>query len=67
MNLKITRRRLAAAALGSSVALRAGQTPTAGPSEDLNTVAKEHLSEDSEALTKVELSMATEPAFQFKA
>jgi hypothetical protein len=67
MNLKITRRRLAAAALGSSVALRAGQTPAAGPSEDLNTTAKEHLRKDSEALAKVDLSMATEPAFQFKA
>ena len=67
MNLKITRRRLAAAALGSSVALRAAQAPAANPPEDLNAAAKEQLHKNSEALEKVELSMSTEPAFQFKA
>jgi len=67
MSLKITRRRLAAAALGSSAALRAAQAPPASPPEDLNTTAKEQLRKNSDALNKVELSMATEPAFQFKA
>ena len=67
MSLKITRRRLAAAALSSSVALRAAQAPTTSPPEDLNAAAKEQLGKNSEALGKVELSMATEPAFQFKA
>ena len=67
MNLKITRRRLAAAALGSSVALRAAQTPSANAPEDLNTAAKEQLHKNSEALAKVELSMTAEPAFHFKA
>jgi len=67
MSLKITRRRLAAAALGSSVAVRAAQAPTTSPPEDLNAAAKEQLGKNSEALGKVELSMATEPAFHFKA
>lgn len=67
MSLKITRRRLAAAALGSSAALRGAQAPGANPPEDLTTAAKEQLRKNSEALGKVELSMATEPAFQFRA
>jgi hypothetical protein len=67
MNQKITRRRLAAAAIGSAAALRAAQTPAAAPPEDLNTAAKEQLRKNSEALGKTPLPMSTEPAFSFKA
>jgi hypothetical protein len=66
MSLKITRRRLAAAALGSAV-VHAAQRPAASPPEDLNAAAKEQLRKNAEALGKVELSMGTEPAFHFKA
>jgi hypothetical protein len=66
MSQKITRRGLAAAAIGQAAALRAAQT-TAGPPEDLNTKAKEQLRKNSEALGKTQLAMSTEPAFSFKA
>ena len=68
MSVKITRRRLAAVALGSPAVVRAVQAPaTSPPPEDLNAAAREQLHKNSEALNKVELSMATEPSFQFKA
>src|SRR5579864_9021884 len=65
MNQKITRRRLAAAALGSAAALRAAQ-PAASP-EDPRAAAQEQLRKNSEAIGKTQLSMSTEPAFSFKA
>jgi hypothetical protein len=66
MNQKITRRSLAAAALGSAAALRAAQTTTAQP-EDPRTAAQEQLRKNSEALGKTPVPMSTEPAFSFKA
>jgi hypothetical protein len=63
--MKITRRKLALAALGSAVVVRAAQAP--GQPEDLNAAAKEQLRNDSEALAKFDLPMSTEPAFEFKA
>jgi hypothetical protein len=69
MNGKITRRRLAAAALGSGIALRAGEAQTPDPATpgDLNATAKEQVHKHSETLAKFDLPMSTEPAFQFKA
>jgi hypothetical protein len=73
MNDKITRRRLAAAALGSAVlgpaaALHAAgsQAPAAAPPEDMGAVAREQVRKHSETLAKFDLPMSTEPAFQFK-
>jgi hypothetical protein len=72
MNDKITRRRLAAAALGSvaalgpATALHAAGTQAPAP-EDLNAAAKEQVRKYSETLAKFDLPMSTEPAFQFKA
>ena len=72
MNGKITRRRLAAAALGSAVALgpaaalHAAGNQAAAP-EDINAAAKEQVRKHSETLAKFDLPMSTEPAFQFKA
>jgi hypothetical protein len=68
MSLKMTRRDLAAV-LGSaaSVALVHAQNPPAAPPEDLNAAAKDQLRQNTEAMAKIELSMSTEPAFQFKA
>lgn len=68
MNGKITRRRLAAATLGSGVALRAAhaQTPAPAPTADPNA-AREQVHKHSETLAKFDLPMSTEPAFQFKA
>jgi hypothetical protein len=65
MNQKITRRRLAAAALGSAAALRAAQP--AATTEDPSASAHEQLRKNSEALGKTQLPMSTEPAFSFKA
>ncbi len=69
MSVKITRRRLAAVALGSTAAIRSAQPQAAatGQPEDLNAAAKEQIRKNSEAMDKVDLPMATEPAFQFKA
>jgi hypothetical protein len=68
MSLKMTRRDLAAV-LGSaaSVAVVHAQNPPATPPEDLNAAAKDQLRQNTEAMAKIELSMSTEPAFQFKA
>jgi len=68
MSLKMTRRDLAAV-LGSAAgvaAVRAQDSPPSQP-EDLNAAAKDQLRKDAEAMAKIELSMSTEPAFQFKA
>ena len=71
VGMKITRRRLAAAALGSAACLRIGAAPQTPPApsqpEDLNAAAKEQVRKNSDALSKFDLPMATEPAFQFKA
>jgi hypothetical protein len=68
MSLKMTRRDLASI-LGSaaSVAVVCAQNPPATPSEDLNAAAKDQLRQNADAMAKIELSMSTEPAFQFKA
>ena len=63
--MKITRRKLALAALSSAAVVRAAQAP--GHPEVLNAAAKEQLSKNSEALAKVDLPISAEPAFQFKA
>jgi hypothetical protein len=63
--MKITRRNLAFAVLGSAGAAGAAQASSA--SEDLNAAAKEEARKNSEILSKVDLPMSTEPAFQFKA
>ena len=65
MNQKITRRHLAAAALGSAAALRAAQP--AATTEDPRAAAQEQLHKNSDALAKTQLPMSTEPAFSFKA
>ena len=64
MQIKITRRKLAAIAVGTAAA-QAAQEP-AQP-ENLNELARERLRKNAETLAKVDLPMSTEPAFQFKA
>lgn len=64
MQIKITRRKLAAIAVGTAAA-QAAQAP-AQP-ENLNELAREQLGKNAETLAKVDLPMSTEPAFQFKA
>jgi len=66
MNDKITRRRLAAAALSSAAALHAVSEQAPAP-DDLNATAREQVRKHSETLAKFDLPMSTEPAFQFKA
>jgi len=66
MNDKITRRRLAAAALSSAAALHAVSAQAPAP-DDLNAAAREQVRKHSDTLAKFDLPMSTEPAFQFKA
>jgi hypothetical protein len=61
--MKITRRTLAAAVLAAPVA---APSAPAAPEEELKA-ARETVRRNSEALAKVKLPVATEPAFQFKA
>ena len=69
VKMQITRRKLALAAIGSAGLTQAvdAQAPAPSEPEDVNTEAKEQIRQHAEALAKVELVMATEPAFQFKA
>jgi hypothetical protein len=71
---KFTRRKLAAAlapaAMASAMpaqnpASSAADSP-AGPAEELR-IARERIRNNADAVAKVKLPMATEPAFQFKA
>jgi hypothetical protein len=63
--MKLTRRKLAAALLAPAAAA-AAQTPA--PAEDqLLKAARERNQENFAAVDKLELPVATEPAFQFKA
>ncbi len=67
--MKITRRKLAAAALASAglgVAHAQAPPPPAQP-EDLNAAAKEQARKNTEALAKFDVPVSTEPAFQFRA
>ena len=64
MQIKITRRKLAAIAMGTAAA-QAAQTP-AQP-ETVNEAVREQVRKNAEALAKVDLPMSAEPAFQFKA
>ncbi len=64
--MKLTRRKLAAAVLGPAAAAAAAQTPA--PAEDqLLKAARERNQANFATVEKIELPMATEPAFQFKA
>ncbi len=64
---KITRRKLAAAVLGSAAATRiAAQAPPATPEDDLK-LARDRMRATGETLNRQDVPMSTEPAFQFKA
>ncbi len=63
--MKITRRKLAAAVLGPAAAAAAQTQPPA--EAPLVKAARDRNQANSAALAKVDLPMATEPAFQFKA
>ncbi len=67
--MKITRRRLAASALAPAVAMaqnRPTQPPSEAPEELLKN-AREQVRRNGEAMARISIPMATEPAFQFKA
>jgi hypothetical protein len=63
---KLTRRNLAGAVLSAAAAARAaGQTQPAA--EDDLKLARERLKATADVLSRREIPMSTEPAFQFKA
>jgi predicted methyltransferase len=68
MSKKMTRRDLAVA-MGSvaGIASAQAQQPAASQPGDLTAAAKEQLENNSKAISKLDLSLSTEPAFQFKA
>jgi hypothetical protein len=65
--MKLTRRNLAAlaAAAVAAPARTQAQQPAAG--EDLIKLKRDQMHNNAEALAKVKIPMATEPAVQFKA
>jgi hypothetical protein len=68
LTVKFTRRKLAATLAASAAATMAQpQTPSsATPDEELKA-ARERIKTAADALTRQEVPLATEPAFQFKA
>jgi hypothetical protein len=66
MKRRFTRRELAAIAAAGAVAARA-QTSAQPGGEDLEKAARDLNAHNSETLTKFEIPISTEPAFQFKA
>jgi len=65
--MKVTRRKLAAAVLGSSAASLAQTQRVPAAADDEVKAARDRLRSNAEALANQKLPMATEPAFQFKA
>jgi hypothetical protein len=63
-HMKISRRALAGVALAGAAS---AQTSSTQPAPFTLDQAKKQVAENSEALLKYEISMAAEPAFQFKA
>jgi hypothetical protein len=64
--MKISRRALAGVALAGAASAQTSATPSQ-PAPFTLDQAKKQVAENSEALLKYEISMAAEPAFQFKA
>jgi hypothetical protein len=62
--MQLTRRKLAAAVLAPA-AVALPQTPRQQPDEF--AVARQRMKDNAAALGKIEVPMATEPAYQFKA
>lgn len=65
--MKLTRRKLAAAMIGSSAAALAQTQPAATSPEEELKAARERLRANLDALGSQQVPMAVEPAFQFKA
>ncbi|HUI53717.1 MAG TPA: hypothetical protein VLY04_02010 [Bryobacteraceae bacterium] len=63
--MKITRRELAAAVVSATAMAQPQQRP-AGPADPLQA-ARDRMKTNADALAKLAVPMATEPAFQFKA
>ena len=66
MKKKLTRRELALVAAAGAAAASA-QTPAQPGGEDLLKAARDLNARNIETLTKFEIPISTEPAFQFKA
>jgi hypothetical protein len=64
--MKISRRALAGVALAGAASAQTATTPPQQAPDNLDQ-AKKQVAQNSEALLKYEVSMAAEPAFQFKA
>lgn len=65
---KLSRREIVLGVAGAAgVALNAPANAQEPPATDLARAAREANQRNSEALSKMELPLATEPAFQFKA
>ena len=60
--MQLTRRKLAAALIAPAAA--AQTTPPAAP--NLVQAARDRIRTNADAVSKIEIAMSTEPAFQFK-
>jgi hypothetical protein len=65
--MKLSRRKLAGAMLGSAAAFAQQPAPIPRNADEELAAAREQLRRSSEALQKYKVPMATEPAFTFKA
>ena len=64
--MKLSRRQLVSVAAGSLAGTAAAQTASPPAATDLNQQARESNKRISDTLSKFEIPVATEPAFQFK-
>ena len=64
--MKISRRQLAGVALSAAASAQAPAPPPQVETDELEQ-ARKQVARNSEVLLKFEVSMASEPAFQFKA
>ena len=67
--MKLTRRDLVAAAAGAVLAAKAQAQPAGVPDgeRDFSKEARDAAQRNADAVAKLQVPMATEPAFQFKA
>jgi hypothetical protein len=65
VDMKFTRRKLAAIAFAPAAAQLAAQTPPSAPADDLQA-ARDRIKANSQTLAQQDVGMQIEPSFQFK-
>lgn len=65
--MKISRREIAMAVAGSALGAKASAQVAATPAPDIARAVRDTNRRNAETLAKVEIPVATEPSFQFRA